>query len=139
MTLKSFLCLSLMLSAVAPAAAEEGFSFRTPTGNILCGGRSGSDGSQASCFIKNIDARIPKRPADCSGGWGHEFLIMDTSEVGERICHSSWSYDDDADVLDYGKEIKAGDITCTSERSGVTCINGQGKGFEVARLRQDLF
>jgi hypothetical protein len=42
-------------------------------------------------------------------------------------------------VLPYGASLTLGGITCTSERTGMTCVNRDGRGFAVARAAQRVF
>lgn len=42
-------------------------------------------------------------------------------------------------VLAYGRSVSFAGVTCKSEKSGVTCINARGHGFQVARAAQSVF
>ena len=41
--------------------------------------------------------------------------------------------------LGYGLRATLGEITCTSEKTGMTCRNATGHGFSIAKAAQHLF
>ena len=54
-------------------------------------------------------------------------------------CGSDTVYDADAPTLEYGSTWTRGGITCESEESGLTCTNGDGSGFTLARGSWSVF
>lgn len=128
----------LAMAAVSPAAAlaqELPEGFRTPTGNVQC---LFFDISSVRCSIATVSNRLPNRPADCELEWGHDFGLHAGSREGERLCVGD-TIAEDYPVLPYGESARHGAIVCRSARKGVTCINGDGAGFELSRSLQRVF
>ena len=42
-------------------------------------------------------------------------------------------------TLGYGEAVTLGAFTCRSEKTGMTCTNGLGHGFSIAKAQQRLF
>ena len=79
------------------------------------------------------------KPASCDGDWGTSFGLAQVGS-GRLVCAT----DDKAvpgplAVLPYGRRAILDGITCRSERTGVTCTNIEGGGFEVRRAAQRVF
>jgi len=127
----------------APSAAasppETPGGFRSPSGNIHCQYWKDERGAELRCDIRTISNRLPPPPRDCDLDWGRAFAVTDGAAAAMRICHGDTVMNDALPVLAYGTEWRQGDFTCRSERSGVTCVNGSGHGFELARATQRLF
>ncbi|SOE18142.1 hypothetical protein SAMN05877838_3058 [Hoeflea halophila] len=121
--------------ASASAFAQD-ISFRSPTGNIHCMILSGAD-IGARCDLLDFAQSYP-RPADCDLDWGFAFAVGATG-AGQPICAGDTIIDPNAPVLDYGHSVTGNGITCTSARTGVTCVNAKGHGFTVARSTQKAF
>lgn len=130
------LLLTLFLAA-GPAAADDFIFFRSPTGNIACMIVSG-DWNGARCDLMQLTMSYPRRPPDCDLEWGRSFEVSATG-FGTPACVGDTVADPGALVLGYGKSISLGAVTCTSEQTGMTCLNRQGHGFTVARARQRVF
>jgi hypothetical protein len=120
-----------------PAAADDFVFFRSPTGNINCMLVSG-DWNGARCDLFQLTMSYPVRPRDCDLDWGHAFEVGATGQGGPA-CVGDTVADPGAVVLDYGKSLSLGGVTCTSASTGMTCTNRQGHGFTVAKARQRVF
>jgi hypothetical protein len=126
--------------AAATQAGDEPLSFRTPSGNILCGFRD-VEGEQAiRCdIIKRKDPTpLLPMPADCDADWGNMFVIGGTGQA-RLECAGDLAADPSSPQLDYGNVTKQYGITCLSDKAGLTCINGEGHGFILSRAKQELF
>ncbi len=126
--------------AGAPAAAQDTLFFRAPSGNIHCMIFQGDgDWQGVRCDIAQMDHRsFPRRPADCQEDWGDAFELGRAGPAAP-VCHGDTVAMPGAPVLDYGHSIRGGGVACTSERSGMTCTNREGRGFTLARAGQRLF
>jgi hypothetical protein len=120
-----------------PAAADEFLAFRSPSGNIGCMAMTGS-WTGVRCDVMELAMSYPQRPADCDLDWGHAFEVAEAGP-GTPVCAGDTVMDPGAMVLPYGGSITGGGVTCTSERTGMTCVNSQGHGFSVARAAQRVF
>lgn len=127
--------------AVSPAARADSITnFQTPSGNIHCALIEGDEGGMVDCEMLAIDSfTLPlKRPADCELDWGQRFEL--TEDQGPAMsCYGDTVRDPNSPVLRYGKSKSAANITCTSEKSGLTCIDGAGHGFTLSRASQRFF
>lgn len=121
--------------AGGPALAQE-ISFRSPTGNIHCMIFAG-DYAGARCDLSKFTPSYP-RPADCDQDWGFAFEVG-ISGRGAPICAGDTVMTQNAPVLGYGHSVSASGITCTSAKTGMTCVNAEGHGFTVARRKQSAF
>lgn len=130
--------LALVLSA--PAAAQEMILFRSPSGNIHCMIFQGDgDWQGARCDVLELTGMsYPVPPADCALDWGHAFEVG-RSGPGAPVCAGDTVASPHGPVLGYGQSVSGGGVTCTSERTGMTCVNRQGHGFTVAKARQQVF
>lgn len=119
------------------AAADDYIAFRSPTGNIHCAIMTG-DWASARCDMDQLTPSYRNRPYDCEQDWGDAF------EVGARgggylPCHGDTVSDPSAFMLGYGRSVSLGPFTCTSRKTGMTCTNAQGHGFQISKARQKLF
>lgn len=114
------------------------YSFTSPSGNIACSLTTGS-GGWVSCWIGLKDWEIdqPDGP-DCDiSDWGN---AVDLGPDGPSFpCYTDFGWDPFADSLDYGLTVAVGEFRCESARTGVTCTNGSGQGFSLARAAVELF
>jgi len=123
--------------AGGPAAAQEFLAFKSPSGNIACMIFAGGGYSAARCDIAQATPSF-RRPADCDLDWGHAFEVG-ASGSGYPVCAGDTVFEPGAPVLGYGRYVTLGGFTCTSERTGMTCVNAMGHGFSVARAAQRVF
>ena len=131
------LVLALTLLAT-PAVADDFVYFHSPTGNIACALMSG-EFAGARCDMRSLTQSFPKRPVDCELDWGDSFAIAAGARQGVVLCHGDTVMDPNAMVLGYEQSATLGEITCTSETSGMTCLNAKGHGFSIAKAAQHLF
>jgi hypothetical protein len=131
-----WLCLALGLLA-APAAAQDMLDFQAPSGNIFCLMIAGPDGG-ARCDMRELTPSFKTPPADCDLDYGSFFWIGATGPA-YPACAGDTVMNPRAPVLDYGKAVKLGKVTCSAEKSGVTCKNAEGHGFTLSRAKQKVF
>jgi hypothetical protein len=140
--------------SASPAAAQSTDSarFQTPSGNINCAMYEDPEGDFASCLVKNSTWKNPKRrPADCDLDWEPAEISVTSEKRGSTITNRIFVGACRGDIgplcepdkcltLTYGKSIKVGRITCTSQKSGVTCVTNRGRkrGFTIARAGYTL-
>jgi hypothetical protein len=132
-------CITGSPSAAGSPPPETPVGFRSPSGNIHCQYWKDEQGASLRCDMRAISNRLPPQPRDCDLDWGRAFEVTDKASPATRICHGDTVMNEALLVLAYGSEWWQGAFTCRSERSGVTCINGGGHGFELARASQRLF
>ncbi len=127
-------------ATAAPTTADgtifraESASFTSPSGNIAC---SLSSSGGASCYIAEKQWTI-EQPAGCDDGdFGN---AVDLGPGGATFsCYTDFAWDLNAPPLAYGDASAAGEYICESDETGVTCTNGAGQGFKIARARVDVF
>lgn len=129
--------LAFGLLAIPAAQADDGDTFRAPSGNIHCS--YDEDSASLRCDILQTSNARPPRPRDCDLDWGNAFEITLKSTRGQRICHGDTVADPGLPVLPYGSAWSRGGFTCHSAESGILCRNPRGAGFELSRARQRLF
>lgn len=112
--------------------------FRSPTGNIMCHVVEDAIPS-LECELRETTNPPPQRPSWCEQSWGQRFIIAADGETGEGVCHGDTLYNDGYQVLPYGSVWTSFGLTCSSERTGVTCHNEKGHGFYLSRARQHVF
>lgn len=113
--------------------------FQSPSGNILCNGDE-FEMSSVSCLIVEVENKKPPipKPKDCQFDWGQDFSL-DHKGKAYMNCYSDFPYNQDAKVLPYGQSINGKGWTCTSQKTGMRCVNKDGKGFLLSRKKQILF
>ncbi|MBW9206128.1 hypothetical protein KV102_18065 [Mumia sp. zg.B53] len=108
-------------------------AFRSPSGNIVC--RLNTDG--ARCDIGDFDFSPPPKPEGCEDGWGRTLVVDD--EGGFFSCDAP-TLAGNSPELAYGKSTTLGSFGCTSQRTGITCLNTEtDEGFTVSRERAGTF
>jgi hypothetical protein len=117
-----------------PAIAQESTEFQTPSGNIHCVILQ----ANIRCDIIKITAKIPPKPKNCEFDWGRVF-ILGIRGNGYRTCYSDTVINPQNPILQYGATLRYQGITCTSRRTGLTCVNRDQKGWELSRERQRFF
>ena len=131
--------LSLLFMALALPAHADGFGFQTPSGNIFCNGFvSGGGGISCSIVQRNPGPPALPRPANCAASWGHTFSL-NARGPAMMLCDRQPSRVNYTDVAPYGVSAQFGDITCFSERTGLTCTNPQGHGIFLSRRLQQAY
>jgi hypothetical protein len=134
-----FLAAAMLAACFAPALAQGSEGFRSPSGNIHCQFFADDEGGTVRCDLRQTSNRPPPRPRDCDLEWGKAFEVSGRSRRGALICHGDTVQDYSLPVLPYGRTFQRRGITCASERTGVTCRNSRGAGFELARAAQRVF
>jgi hypothetical protein len=110
--------------------------FRSPSGNIHC--QYFDTDSVLRCDLKQIANRPLPRPRDCENEWGQAFEVFGRKNESGPICYGDTVMDDRLPVLGYGERWQRGDFVCHSERTGVSCLNSLGAGFELSRSAQTI-
>ena len=102
--------------------------FAMPSGNIACA--MSVDG--VTCTIASY-SYAPPVVAGCTEVTGH-VLVLNSDGVAFSCVSGPppAAAGDDVPVLDYGKSTTVGEYTCTSATDGVQCVDGSGKGFQLA-------
>ena len=130
--------LSATLSLIAGVSSADGFGFMTPSGNIYCNGFV-SGGGGIDCVIINRQGPTPiPRPGTCAQAWGHSFSLEGRGPA-RMTCGPVPSPVNYTDIAAYGLSADFGNITCTSESTGLTCLNSEGRGFFLSRRQQLVF
>jgi hypothetical protein len=138
--------IALVLAASAAlagggAGAQDLVGAQTPSHNIFCLASPPGDGEPAAqlrCDIEQTSTRPPPPPKNCPLDWGDAFGL-DPTGPGHRLCHGDTVKNPDDPVIAYGRQWRAYGFTCTSQTTGLTCVNRQGHGFSLARAAQRLF
>lgn len=116
---------------------SEASGFTSPSGNIGCLVAPNS----VRCDIAEAQwdpTTIPNRPADCVGVHGDSLVLTGTGRP-DFICHGDTVFGT-GPILDYGKGIRVGDMTCVSRPSGVECqAASSGHGFTMSRSGYRFF
>lgn len=119
-------------------------NFQMPSGNVVCGGDLMNQDENASPWhgvacVMVTPISLPKKiDQSCSHGWGYEFIVAPAGEAS-RPCHAHLPVQFDAPVLKYGSKIKGKGWECSSETSGLTCVNNDKHGFKLRKYEQVLF
>jgi hypothetical protein len=123
------------------AGAQDIVSAQTPSHNIFCDASppdKESPNPVLRCDIQQTNTQPPPAPRSCPLSWGNAFVI-DSTGPGHRICHGDTTKNPDDPVIAYETQWRAYGFTCTSQTSGLTCVNGQGHGFSLSRAGQKVF
>lgn len=121
-----------------PAAADDYISFHSPSGNIQCAIATG-DYAQVRCDMSDLTPTYTKPPADCEFDWGSSFAVDANSRKGYLACVSDAVANEDGMELGYGDSVTLGEFTCSSQKSGMTCVNAANHGFTISKAKQKLF
>jgi hypothetical protein len=129
---------TIFLCLLASPAAADYVEFRSPTGNIQCAIYSDASGASARCDMSALTPSYTTRPAGCEFDWGSSFAVNDTGK-GMLACVSDPAASAGAGVLPYGEAVSLGGISCVSAKTGMTCTNGDGHGFSIAKAKQKIY
>lgn len=137
------LAITSMLLCFGSAHAEYQHNFKTPSGNIICGGDGKNDDGKnwngVSCFIQDFGGKPARpHPKDCEFDWGGQFELSHKGRT-EMGCYSDYPYNPNPITLHYGESISGKGWKCTSLTTGLRCENRSGHGFELNRNKQILF
>lgn len=125
--------------AATPAGADEFEGFRSPTSNIHCMYYAGDEGTFLRCDVLEMSNTPPAAPAECDVDWGDAFEMSSAATHAETICHGDTVSNPDGMVLDYGESWQKAGFTCKSEKTGMSCRNEQGAGWDLSRAKQKLY
>ena len=132
---------ALSLLGAASASAQDILGAQTPSHNIFCQAvPPGDDQPQARmrCDLQAMTSRPPPAPRNCPLSWGDSF-VLDPTGPGRLFCHGDTVRNDDDPVIAYGTQWRAYGFTCTSQTTGMICVNQSGHGFSLARAVQKVF
>ncbi len=141
------LCLvSLGLLLATCSAQAESASFKSPTGNINCIYSDYDNKPEVRCDIMQFTPSFKTVPPGtsneiirCTPQKLNAFVITPNDSNGSAFCPTDAAIDGEQVVLAYGQTFKRGGLLCTSETSGVTCMNAAGHGFSLSRASQKVF
>jgi hypothetical protein len=128
----------LLVVLASPAAADEYLTFQSPTGNIHCGLYEWDGQASVRCDLMNLVPTYTRAPVGCELDWGSAFGL-DKRGKGYLACVGDAVADPDNPVLGYGEAVSLGGISCVSAKTGMTCSNAEGHGFQIARAKQRLY
>ena len=127
--------------AATSAAAQDLLSAQAPSHNIACMATPPGVGQptyELRCDIRQTTSRPPPRPRGCPLSWGDAF-VLDPTGPGRLFCHGDTVADPSAPVIAYGTQWRPYGFTCTSQTTGLTCVNRAGHGFSLSRAVQKVF
>ena len=133
--------LAALAVSATTAAAQDVASAQTPSRNIACMAMPpGIDQPrpQLRCDVRQMSSRLPRPPRACNLSWGDAF-VLDPTGPGRMMCHGDTVADPSAPVIPYGRQWRAYGFTCTSQTTGLTCVNATGHGFSLSRAVQKVF
>jgi len=115
-------------------------AFTSPTGNISCGFAAAAGAQHAptvSCEIIVKDWMPTAQPSSCNRDWGSGVILADRAAL---LCAADQVRVDGASVvLPYNTSIRFSPFTCTSQTSGVQCLNRtSGAAFTLTRAHYVL-
>jgi hypothetical protein len=137
-TTQWIVCCTSAENAASGSQAAFARGFKMPSNNIFCQHPDQDPASALRCDIFQVMAP-PPRPADCDLDWGDAFEVSAADARGARICHGDTTRDDTLPVLNYGAVWNMHGLTCTSESTGLTCLNARGHGFRLSKALQQVF
>ena len=145
-TLSLGVALLLLGTGTALASPPKYGSFKTPSRNIVCGYGIDQQGrASMECGIKS-GLKPPPRRIHCDAGDPNDKRVglTDTGRAIPVLCAGDPGpllpqIEAKAIVLQYGRRITFGGITCSSAITGLTCRNRVGHGFFLSRQRWRLF
>jgi hypothetical protein len=109
-------------------------NFVSPSGNIGCY----LDKSGARCDIVRKNWEPPPAPGDCDLDWGTGLSVYRAEKA--RFTCAGDTVLGGKDKLAYGKSLRAGDFTCSSDSRAMRCENTEsGHGFTLAIEQYNLF
>ena len=136
-------CLFLLL-AQGPAEAQSA-GFESPSGNITCFVFHPADQEIAYHEDWPLMCLIFEANWQASGGGGCDLdetraILLPTNgpAMDGWECHGDvfWPI---SGAIGYGSTWRFHNISCSMERTGVSCTNGRGNGFKLSRAARDLY
>jgi hypothetical protein len=118
-------------------------SFKTPTGNIVCGhSPNGAASGNVACGIKTGLKPAPANTCRDLDYSGKRISLRSRGTAVVDLCAGDpgpFLLEQTAPVLGYGSKWRGGGITCVSQVRGLTCRNRDGHGFFMSRARSYRF
>jgi uncharacterized protein DUF6636 len=112
-------------------------SFKSPSGNIVCGHSARADReAYVACGIKTGLRPAPRNTCVDLDYSGKRMSLRAAGSAVIDLCAGDpgpFVLADTAPVLGYGSKWSGGGIVCSSRRTGVTCTNRSGHGFFMSR------
>jgi len=143
-----FLALAVTISAAALVSsaslgAAKYPSFKTPSGNIVCGHSGRSDSAvYVACGIESGLRPAPRNTCVDLDYSGKRMSLRASGRAVIDLCAGDpgpFLLKDTAPVLGYGSSWHGRGITCMSRRTGLTCTNRNGHGFSLSRAHSYAF
>lgn len=121
-----------------PVRVVTELAFRSPSGRIVCA----LDAEGVGCDVQNT-WRVGPTPASCDSEYG-KGVWLQAGGVAELSCSgdpvAGTTDGSGPEVLPYAASVRAGSVTCTSERTGMTCRDLRtSHGFTVSRAAYRLY
>ena len=120
--------------AMAGAGGDALAVFQSPTGNIACRFTL-ADPPQVRCDLLQLNRSFTTPPPGCDLDWGDSFSVTSGGGRAGLVCHGDTVADPQAQVLQYGRTVSFGGISCVSSTAGISCQTAQGHGFSLSRKR----
>lgn len=124
----------LLTNLIGGGALAANEQIQMPSGNVFCY----AEPAGVRCDIMQTSNQPPPRPANCEFDYGKAFWLPAAGKP-ERMCVSDTVADPSARKLQYEEVWVLPGIECTSKKTGLTCVNRDGHGFELKRSEQRLF
>ena len=118
-----------VLTVKTSDVALKGPTFQMPSKNIGC---TEGEGVLVCDILSGLNPE-PSQP--CELDWTG--IELEAAGPASARCAGDTSFDQAAPVLAYGRTWKNDTFTCSSATSGLTCENGEGHGFSLARASWD--
>lgn len=128
----------VFLVGLSGAALADYIEFQSPTGNISCGLYADGGETWVRCDMYELKQTYTTPPPDCELDWGSSFSLGKNGK-GQLACVSDPAAGPNAPVLEYGDAVSLGGVSCISAKTGMTCMNGEGHGFTIAKAKQNLY
>lgn len=112
------------------------YRFLSPSGNLHCGFNFYDWGSEVGC--QSPDVPKPEQAAAHGGHCWGAGAIATVSGTRHTCFHDGQFVGQDARILEYGQTISVGDLSCTSDVTGMTCFY-VSHGFAISREAVVLF
>ena len=130
--------------ALGAGGAVKNGSFKTPSGNIVCGYSIPPDtrDTAVGCGIASGLKPAPRNTCKDLDYSGKRMSVRQSGKAVVDLCAGDpgpFLLTKTAPVLGYGSSWRGGGITCASRRTGVTCRNRSGHGFFMSRAHSYTF
>ena len=114
--------------------------FTSPSGNIACAFDASTTANVSGTVRCEISVRTwtpPPQPATCDVDWGQGLTLESRAQMlcaGDTVRQMSNPL-----LLPYGTSIRFTPFTCTSQPTGIDCVNTVTRaGFLISRERYEL-